>query len=322
MARGLREHPPHRAGAEGAPVAVRSVRTGPAPVSRGSARAAGRRSSRRLPVVSRPRRSLRRHHQRLSVRRLSRRAGQDERLRARTGATTRGCSTRWTSSRFCGGSCRMTSMAASPPRRSPTSPGCPTRASRIGRRSPPTSRGWPKRWSAFTRRAARCSTSTSSRNPTACSRTPPRRSSSSSGGCSARRRLARRSAGHQRRRGARCPPRAHPRLFRLLSLRRGIRGPVVALDRFRRRRHPHRPRAAQLGAESGADRGSPPRPANVAARLQPFVESTYLHQVVARRSRGAVAFSRPRRRPAIGAAPADAEWRIHFHVPLFTGPLR
>jgi len=55
-----------------------------------------------------------------------------------------------------------------------------------------------------------------------------------------------------------------------------------------------------------------------AASLQPFVESTYLHQVVQRDKDGRL---RPYRDldvalPAI-QDPRATEWRIHFHVPLF-----
>jgi hypothetical protein len=56
-----------------------------------------------------------------------------------------------------------------------------------------------------------------------------------------------------------------------------------------------------------------------AGRLGAFAESTYLHQVVERRGDGLHHF------PDLGnaleqAPPADAsQWRIHFHVPLFTG---
>ena len=62
--------------------------------------------------------------------------------------------------------------------------------------------------------------------------------------------------------------------------------------------------------------------ASVAMRLQPFVESTYLHQVIARKADGLSHY--PDLDAALGAlqvAPeteADSEWRIHFHVPLFT----
>ncbi len=53
-------------------------------------------------------------------------------------------------------------------------------------------------------------------------------------------------------------------------------------------------------------------------RLRPFADATYLHQVVARRDDGLEHF------PDLGDAIASchgrcgSEWRIHFHVPLFT----
>ena len=58
--------------------------------------------------------------------------------------------------------------------------------------------------------------------------------------------------------------------------------------------------------------------AAVAERLRDFADATYLHQVVAR---GAGRLRRyPDLAPALDdpAAAAAAEWRIHFHVPLFT----
>jgi hypothetical protein len=55
----------------------------------------------------------------------------------------------------------------------------------------------------------------------------------------------------------------------------------------------------------------------VEARLRPFADSTYLHQVVARSGHTLQHF--PDLGPALDARPAGAaEWRIHFHVPLFT----
>jgi hypothetical protein len=53
-------------------------------------------------------------------------------------------------------------------------------------------------------------------------------------------------------------------------------------------------------------------------RLAPFADSTYLHQVV--ENRGACLHHYPDLPQAL-AAPADPsanEWRVHFHVPLFT----
>jgi hypothetical protein len=57
----------------------------------------------------------------------------------------------------------------------------------------------------------------------------------------------------------------------------------------------------------------------MAARLRPFAESTYLHQVVERRAGGLARFPDPdvALDDAAGAA-ATGERRIHFHVPLFT----
>jgi hypothetical protein len=55
----------------------------------------------------------------------------------------------------------------------------------------------------------------------------------------------------------------------------------------------------------------------VAERLRPFADTTYLHQVVGQQTGGL------RHYPDLDAALDDpsaprAEWRIHFHVPLFT----
>lgn len=57
---------------------------------------------------------------------------------------------------------------------------------------------------------------------------------------------------------------------------------------------------------------------SVVERLQPFADSTYLHQVIEREG------ARLRQFPDLGDALRDPverggrEWRIHFHVPLFT----
>jgi sugar phosphate isomerase/epimerase len=62
-----------------------------------------------------------------------------------------------------------------------------------------------------------------------------------------------------------------------------------------------------------------PAAAAMAARLRPFAESTYLHQVVERRAGGLARFPDldVALDDAAGAA-ATGERRIHFHVPLFT----
>jgi sugar phosphate isomerase/epimerase len=53
------------------------------------------------------------------------------------------------------------------------------------------------------------------------------------------------------------------------------------------------------------------------ARLRPFADPVYLHQVVSKRADGLRHY--PDLGPALDAREAGpAEWRIHFHVPLFT----
>jgi sugar phosphate isomerase/epimerase len=61
----------------------------------------------------------------------------------------------------------------------------------------------------------------------------------------------------------------------------------------------------------------PAAAARVVDRLRTFADSTYLHQVIQRRDAGLHHF--PDLPEALLAAEApDSEWRIHFHVPLFT----
>ena len=57
--------------------------------------------------------------------------------------------------------------------------------------------------------------------------------------------------------------------------------------------------------------------AAVAGRLRPFADTTYLHQVVEPRGEGLRHY--PDLDVALGAenGPPPAEWRVHFHVPLF-----
>jgi hypothetical protein len=65
-----------------------------------------------------------------------------------------------------------------------------------------------------------------------------------------------------------------------------------------------------------------PSPAEAVAALAPWAEDRWLHQVVGRTSDG-----RPVRRPDLPDALSDAvalaadEWRVHFHVPLYTDRL-
>jgi sugar phosphate isomerase/epimerase len=53
------------------------------------------------------------------------------------------------------------------------------------------------------------------------------------------------------------------------------------------------------------------------AALAPFAEPTYLHQVVSRRDGRLTRFADLPEALARGAAEDGAEWRIHFHVPVF-----
>ena len=57
---------------------------------------------------------------------------------------------------------------------------------------------------------------------------------------------------------------------------------------------------------------------SIAERLEPFAESTYLHQVVEHRTDGSLVHYNdlPEALPHIQEPAAD-EWRIHFHVPIF-----
>jgi sugar phosphate isomerase/epimerase len=60
----------------------------------------------------------------------------------------------------------------------------------------------------------------------------------------------------------------------------------------------------------------PREAAAVAGRLRPFADTTYLHQVVEQRGEGLRHY--PDLDVALGDTSASpAEWRIHFHVPLF-----
>ena len=102
--------------------------------------------------------------------------------------------------------------------------------------------------------------------------------------------------------------------------RSSSRTPPTALDRIRAAGHQDRPHAAQLGARCHGARRMPGAAADVVARLRPFADTTYLHQVVERRAGRAAPL--PRSAGCPGCAPpagsSRGSWRIHFHVPLFT----
>jgi sugar phosphate isomerase/epimerase len=95
--------------------------------------------------------------------------------------------------------------------------------------------------------------------------------------------------------------------------------PLIALDRLRRA-------GIQVGRVQLSSALKADLPAGgagaMASRLRPFADTTYLHQVV-ERQRGQPLRHFPDLGAALDAAPAggseaDREWRIHFHVPLFT----
>ena len=97
--------------------------------------------------------------------------------------------------------------------------------------------------------------------------------------------------------------------------------PDVAVDRFDAAGI--RIGRVQLSSALRVGRPASVSPAAVSGRLQPFAESTYLHQVVARTAAGLSHFpdldvARQALEGATGEE-AGTEWRIHFHVPLFTG---
>ena len=91
--------------------------------------------------------------------------------------------------------------------------------------------------------------------------------------------------------------------------------PTAALDRLRAAGI----RIGRIQLSSALRVDMPDAPAAAAvltARLRPFADSTYLHQVIRRRGDALEHF--PDLGDALSAGGAG-EWRIHFHVPLFTG---
>jgi sugar phosphate isomerase/epimerase len=63
--------------------------------------------------------------------------------------------------------------------------------------------------------------------------------------------------------------------------------------------------------------GDATKAAEMASRLRPFADTTYLHQVVAQQGEGLRHYSDLDVALAHQHAASPAEWRIHFHVPLF-----
>ena len=78
----------------------------------------------------------------------------------------------------------------------------------------------------------------------------------------------------------------------------------------------------QLSSALRIPLGNPAARRAATARLRPFAEGTYLHQVIERRADGML-----RRYADLGDAldrsddPMAREWRVHFHVPIFAADL-
>ena len=222
-----RQHPPVRAGAEAAPLAVASVRHRPAAVGARRARAARRpTASTSSATFLDDERPLRRADQRLPARLVpSARRSRPTSTRP-TGATRSASATRSISSPSSAGCCPTAWTAASRPRRCPTSPGSDVRMRRRGERSP---RNVVRVAEALVRVRQRARHAHPPRHrararlPDREQRRVPRRSSNSTCCPTAARCWRRRSAATlDEPRGA--PARPRPHLLRLLPLRRRVRG--------------------------------------------------------------------------------------------------
>ena len=79
---------------------------------------------------------------------------------------------------------------------------------------------------------------------------------------------------------------------------------------------------AQISAAVKTELGNQKRRENLQDKLEEFVESTYLHQVVEKRTDGSFTQYRDLDKALEKIDDPEAEeWRIHFHVPLFTGEM-
>ena len=94
--------------------------------------------------------------------------------------------------------------------------------------------------------------------------------------------------------------------------------PAAAIDRIRAAGI----RIGRVQLSSALDVPLPPDAAaaeQVKTRLRPFADQTYLHQVVERRAGGLRHYLDLPEALAHAGEPGASQWRIHFHVPLFTG---
>ena len=245
---------------------------------------AGRPESPGIPRLSRGPGALRRDHQRLSLRAVSRHAGQGQRLRSRLARSGAGRLHARSDPRSSARCCRPGSTAGSRPRRCPTSPGWPRPARERGRRSSAMWCRSPRRSSGPPGRPAPSFTSTSSPSPTAPSRTPTRPSSSSSGACCRSARRCSPAPSVRREDDARDALLEHIRVcFDCCHFAVEFERPAEALDRHPRRRHQASAAFSSARRSTSRCRRIPAPPRRSWPGCGPFADATYLHQVVERR---------------------------------------
>ena len=236
---------------------------------------------RRVSRVPRPRGAVRRHHQRLPVRTLPRHAGQSQRLRARLARRGAGRLHARSRSESCRRCCRRASTAACRRPRFPTKPWMADAGSGA--------------WEAMTRNVVRVAEALVRIRRRAWHAHPPRHRA----GARLRSREHRRNA-RVLRGVAASPPEARcsPRRLASVQTKRGAISRITSgsastaatsrsSTRTRRRAgavagrgHPHRTRAIELGPATSISQTMPGRRSEVAGRLRPFADTTYLHQVV------------------------------------------
>ena len=223
---------------------------------RGARRSASRRRSSELRAFLAGARSLRLHHQRVSLRPVSRHAREGGRLPARLARRPSGCAYTDRTADILA-ALLPDGIVGSVSHRAGHLQGGRGAAPRCG------AHAWPTRWRGTPRTSSRCSAapgarscSRSSRSRAASSRRSRRRSRSSTTICIADASAAivaaaRRRLDGEARDGAAPPSRP---LLRHLPRRGGVRGPGRRLRALRRGRHPRRQAAALLRAAAAAGR--------------------------------------------------------------------
>ena len=87
--------------------------------------------------------------------------------------------------------------------------------------------------------------------------------------------------------------------------------PLAGLERFRQA-------GIRIGRVQLSSALRVPQPADAIKPLRPFAESTYLHQTVESRGGSLHRYADLDQALDAGTPAPGSEWRIHFHVPLFT----